>query len=143
MLSAGHCGSEGYWVATPPNKIINGTPDGTIFGEVVSKDSFNKIDALLIKPSSAATFEGKIYAGAWNAASTSKYRVIGTMVSYPGMLTCTSGAFTGEHCGLEIIPTNLTITTTDGKVYKSIAVARSCADLWILCLAHPGGRQGR
>jgi hypothetical protein len=97
MMSAAHCGSNGNLA-----RIGNATqPPGVIVGDV------NPRDTLLINPPQGRTFQGRIYTGPWNSASSLK--VIGSAVDYVGNWICTSGSFSGEHCNAKVYAVNTSV----------------------------------
>lgn len=93
MLSAGHCAAVGDRATDPTGETM-----GT-----VSQDS-NAYDVQLIDARSA----GRVFN---NTASLSEFTnpVIGTAGSYVGMYICTSGAYSGTRCRIQVKRTGVTI----------------------------------
>jgi len=86
MLSAGHCGEVGH-------TFVNGNGTYTL-GPVIEKAA--QADTLVISASTA----GRVYdADAWGYTSRP---VSGTSTNYPGLYTCTEGAFSGGRCDIVV-----------------------------------------
>jgi hypothetical protein len=87
-ISAGHCGDDGM------SATITGQPrpTGTVTGDV------NARDTLLIEY--PAGVEGAIYTGPWTSSAGA--RVAGAGADFVGNIVCTSGASSGEHCGVRV-----------------------------------------
>ncbi|GAA0412033.1 hypothetical protein GCM10009530_75740 [Microbispora corallina] len=98
MLGAGHCASDGQWAYDG-----GGTIDD-IMGKI-TKSSDPKLDALLIAtPSAGRIFDGGPGGGEYTNP------VAGRHFNHPGDYVCTSGAYSGTRCGIEIVDTNVTQT---------------------------------
>ncbi len=93
MLSAGHCAANG-------NYAYDGGGDymGTVSGDT------NAYDTLYINTRSA----GRIYDGGVGTGEFSK-PVAGASRSYVGHWLCTSGAYSGARCNIQVKATNQTI----------------------------------
>jgi hypothetical protein len=94
MLTADHCSCGGNVVFYNGNGVPIGLAD---------TDHNNLLtDSLLISTSSpgATTFSGGVGVGEF------KRTVVGKMPNLVGILTCTSGAGTGEHCGILVDAVN-------------------------------------
>lgn len=93
MLTAGHCGAVGNRATDPTGEHMG----------YFSQDS-NAYDVALIDARSA----GRVYN---NTSSLSEYSngVIGTTSSYPGLWICTSGAYSGTRCRIQVKQTGVTI----------------------------------
>ncbi|MER6945934.1 hypothetical protein ABT294_18065 [Nonomuraea sp. NPDC000554] len=95
MLSAGHCGAIGNTATDPTGEVI-----GTI-----TEDS-DPNDVLLINGRSA----GRVYNNQiGNVSNEFSNPVIGTSSSYVGLWVCTSGAYTGTSCSIQVQQTGVTI----------------------------------
>jgi hypothetical protein len=103
-ISAGHCADVGDTIATP---------NGAFIGQVV--DERNDQDTLLIKNPIQYFFDGRIFTSTWNAMTGYNRRPTGTAANLVGLYICTSGAATGEHCGLRIEETGIT-TVVEGPL---------------------------
>lgn len=102
LLSASHCGSVGTVVRDGAGETI---------GPITNRAP--AYDALLIDPSASPATVGKVFGGPWNAGTGhSRYQfwVGGAAGPVQGERVCTSGAVTGEHCGLLITNTNVVST---------------------------------
>lgn len=95
MLSAGHCGNNGH-VATDGGGNAAVDTMGSIFNDVAARDT------LLIDTWAA----GSAYVGAFG--SNVAVDVVGAVADFVGNVVCTSGARTGEHCGLTVTHVNQT-----------------------------------
>ena len=93
MLTAGHCAALGDRATDPTGEHMG----------YVSQDS-NAYDVQLIDARSA----GRVFN---NTASLSEYTnpVIGTQSSYVGLWICSSGAYSGTRCGIQVKQTGVTI----------------------------------
>lgn len=95
MLSAGHCAAVGN-TATDPTGEVMGT---------VSNDD-NSRDTLLINARSAGrVFNNQI----GNTSVEFSNPVIGTIGSYVGLWVCTSGAYSGTNCSIQVKQTGVNI----------------------------------
>lgn len=95
MLSAGHCGDVGQTATDPTGEVIGG----------ISQDN-NSYDVLLIN----ASTQGYVYNNTvGNVSSEFSNPVIGTTSSYVGMYVCTSGAYSGTNCSIQVTATGVTI----------------------------------
>lgn len=92
ILSAGHCGSNGQLATDGGGGVADQM--GTIFNDN------NARDTLMINTRSF----GHIYVGPFNGSAT--LDVSGAQSDIVGNLVCTSGARTGEHCGLRVTHVN-------------------------------------
>ncbi|MFF5248135.1 hypothetical protein ACFY3V_27940 [Streptosporangium sp. NPDC000095] len=95
MLSAGHCGDAGQTATDPTGQVIGS----------ISPDN-NGLDVLLINGTSA----GRVFNN--NVGSTSpefSTSVIGTTSSYVGLWVCTSGAYSGTNCTIQVQQVGVTI----------------------------------
>ncbi|MFC7385922.1 chymotrypsin family serine protease [Sphaerisporangium rhizosphaerae] len=95
MLSAGHCGDAGQTATDPTGQVIGS----------ISPDN-NGLDVLLINGTSA----GRVFNN--NVGSTSpefSNPVIGTTSSYVGLWVCTSGAYSGTNCSIQVQQVGVTI----------------------------------
>jgi hypothetical protein len=92
VLSAGHCANVGNVASDPTGEVI-----GT-----VGADN-NGLDALLINASAA----GRVF----NSSGATEFtnQVIGTFGSYVGMWVCTSGAYSGTNCSIQVQQVNVTL----------------------------------
>jgi hypothetical protein len=97
-LSAGHCADVGDTITTP---------GGAFIGQVV--DERTEQDTLLIKNPIQYFFDGRIFTSTWNAMSGYNRRPVGKALNVVGLYVCTSGAATGEHCGLRIEETGIVV----------------------------------
>jgi hypothetical protein len=93
ILSAGHCGSNGQVAIDGGGNPVTDRM-GTIFNDN------NARDTLMINTRSF----GHIYVGPFNGSAT--LDVSGAQSDFVGNLVCTSGARTGEHCGLRVTNVN-------------------------------------
>ncbi len=93
MLTAGHCAALGDRATDPTGEHMG----------YVSQDS-NPYDVQLIDARSA----GRVFN---STASLSEYTnpVIGTSGSYVGMWICSSGAYSGTRCGIQVKQTGVAI----------------------------------
>ena len=92
MLSAGHCGDVGQTATDPTGQVIG----------PISYDN-NSYDVNLI----SASTQGRVYN---NSGSTEGGNpVIGTSSSYVGLWVCTSGAYSGTNCSIQVQQVNVTI----------------------------------
>ncbi len=107
LLTAAHCGSNGQTATDGAGHTI-----GTTFHERTA------VDSMLIKVSSLS---GYAYDGAWNNTTNYRKPVKGTVASVVGRTTCSSGSFTGVHCGLKIINVNSTFNWGEGAINGAIA----------------------
>ncbi|WP_433244398.1 hypothetical protein ACQPYK_41560 [Streptosporangium sp. CA-135522] len=95
MLSAGHCGAVGNTATDPTGQVIGN----------ISEDD-NGRDVLLINARSA----GRVFNNAiGNTASEFNNPVIGTFGSYVGLWVCTSGAYSGTNCSIQVQQTGVSI----------------------------------
>jgi len=102
MLTAGHCGTDGETAKDGGGQVM-----GLLEGDN------NPKDLLLIGTASA----GWTYVGAYTSSVAKK--VIGGASSVAGMFVCTSGANSGDHCGLKITGVNLTRWVNTGtEIYQ-------------------------
>jgi hypothetical protein len=92
MLTAGHCYANG-------NTIQDGA--GNLMGTTASRNL--AIDSILIDVSSAS---GYMYDGTWNTTSGAREKVVGTYRVALNDDVCTSGSYTGTHCGIVVRDTN-------------------------------------
>jgi hypothetical protein len=104
MLSAGHCASNGQ----------NAYDGGGDWMGTVSGDS-DAYDRLYINTNSA----GRIYDGGVGSGEFSK-PVIGAARSYVGDWLCTSGAYSGARCGIQVRATNVTIWVGSYYIYQLV-----------------------
>jgi hypothetical protein len=111
MLSAGHCGSNG-------NAAVDG--GGDPLGTVVSKDPSD--DLLLLSPNGGRTVGPHVYTGPWNAGIPNNMTVVGTASNFVGDWVCTSGSYTGEHCGLHVVALNV-LRNVNGFLVPMVQVA--------------------
>jgi hypothetical protein len=95
MLSAGHCGNNGEIAVDGGGNPAIDTM-GTVFNDVPVRDTM-----MIDTPS-----QGNIYIGPWD--SNTGMDVIGAEADIVGNLVCTSGARSGEHCGLTVTHVNQT-----------------------------------
>jgi hypothetical protein len=93
MLSAGHCADNG-------NAAYDG--GGQYMGGVYADD--NAYDRLLINTTSA----GRIYDGGVGTGEFSK-PVVGASHSYVGDWLCTSGAYSGARCNIQVKAVNVNL----------------------------------
>jgi hypothetical protein len=93
MLTAGHCGALGDRATDPTGERIGS----------VTEDN-NTYDVALIDARSA----GRVFN---NTASLSEFTnpAIGTINSYPGLWICTSGAYSGTRCAIQVKQTGVAI----------------------------------
>ncbi|SEG80673.1 hypothetical protein SAMN04489712_113128 [Thermomonospora echinospora] len=95
MLSAGHCAAVGN-TATDPT--------GEVMGAVSNDDDAR--DVLLINARSAGrVFNNQI----GNTSNEFSNPVIGTIGSYVGLWVCTSGAYSGTNCNIQVKQTGVNI----------------------------------
>ncbi|MEV6982391.1 hypothetical protein AB0M95_14170 [Sphaerisporangium sp. NPDC051017] len=95
ILTAGHCGDIGQTATDPTGEVIG----------PVSGDN-NSYDVALIGTSAG----GRVFNN--NAGSTSpefSNPVIGTSSSYVGLWVCTSGAYSGTNCSVQVQQVGVTI----------------------------------
>ncbi len=104
MLSAGHCGSNGGYAYDGGGQYM-----GTISGDS------NAYDTLYINTYSA----GRIYDGGVGTGEFSK-PVVGASRSYVGQWLCTSGAYSGARCGIQVKATNQTIWVGSYYMYGMV-----------------------
>jgi hypothetical protein len=98
MITAAHCANNGVAVNDGGGERIG-----------VTAERQAGRDTILIQHTAGASSNGHVYVGPWNAATGSNRRVTGSSPSVVGLVVCTSGSFTGEHCELRIRAVNLTI----------------------------------
>jgi hypothetical protein len=112
ILSAGHCGSNGQLATDGGGGVADQM--GTIFNDN------NVRDTLMINTRSF----GHIYVGPFNGSAT--LNVSGAQSDFVGNLVCTSGARTGEHCGLRVTHVN---TSDEGfsPLTRAIHPSGGCA----------------
>ena len=89
MLSAGHCGNNGQIAVDGGGNAATDTM-GAIFNDNTVRDT------LMIDVAS----QGSAYVDAFNG--NTGVDVTGAASDFVGNLVCTSGARTGEHCGLQV-----------------------------------------
>ncbi|MGV9771864.1 hypothetical protein [Streptosporangium sp. NPDC003464] len=95
MLSAGHCGAVGNTATDPTGQVIGN----------ISEDD-NGRDVLLINAGS----QGRVFNNVvGNTASEFSNPVIGTFGSYVGLWVCTSGAYSGTNCSIQVQQTGVSI----------------------------------
>ncbi|WP_182877879.1 hypothetical protein [Microbispora sp. H10670] len=95
ILSAGHCAAAGNTATDPTGEVIGS----------VTQDN-NGLDVLLINTSAA----GRVFNNPVGNVSTEYNNpVIGTTSSYVGMWLCTSGAYSGTNCSIQVQQTGVTI----------------------------------
>jgi hypothetical protein len=96
MLSAGHCGDVPQTATDPTGQVIG----------PISSDN-NSRDVLLINGSSG----GRVFNNTPGSPPPSEFSnpVIGTTGSFVGMWICTSGAYSGTNCSIQVTATNVTI----------------------------------
>ena len=121
-ISAGHCANVGDTITTP---------NGAFIGQVVD-ERFDQ-DTLLIKNPIQYFFDGRIFTNTWNAMQGYNRRPTGTAANLVGLYICTSGAATGEHCGLRIEETNI-FTVIEGPLG-----AKSTFGPWVRAANLTGG----
>ncbi|MFG1878441.1 hypothetical protein ACGFIV_26695 [Sphaerisporangium sp. NPDC049003] len=95
VLSAGHCGAIGNTATDPTGEVIGG----------ITQDD-NTRDVLLIQAAS----QGYVFNN--NVGSTSPEfanPVVGTSSSYVGLWVCTSGAYSGTNCSIQVQQVGVTI----------------------------------
>lgn len=97
QLTAGHCGSDGQTAENGAGAVM-----GTVEGDNDSRD------IMLIKTPSVPT----IFSGDWRSNTLKSVR--GTTGNYVGAYVCTSGAMSGQHCGLRVEATNQRINLETG-----------------------------
>lgn len=86
ILTAGHCALDGATITDGAGNFM-----GTTTGRNLS------IDSTLIDVSLAS---GYMYDGTWNTTSGAREKVVGTHRIAKNEQVCTSGSYTGTHCGL-------------------------------------------
>ncbi|MDH2429896.1 hypothetical protein [Sphaerisporangium sp. TRM90804] len=96
MLSAGHCGDVPQTATDPTGQVIG----------PISHDN-NSRDVLLINGTSA----GRVFNNTPGSPPPSEFSnpVIGTSGSVVGMWICTSGAYSGTNCNIQVKTVNVTI----------------------------------
>ena len=100
MLSAGHCADDGMTVYEG-----NGSGPTVAMGQI--SGTSKPFDTLLIDADSA----GAVFYGPYT--STLKKPVHLVINNYVNTLVCTSGAMTGQHCGIRITSVNQAIKLQD------------------------------
>jgi hypothetical protein len=93
MLSAGHCGNNGEIAVDGGGNPAVDTM-GNVFNDIPARDT------LMINTPS----QGIAYIGPWN--SNTGMDVVGATPDFVGNLVCTSGARSGEHCGIPVTHVN-------------------------------------
>ena len=107
LLTAAHCGYEGYAAVTAAGGFI-GVTHGVNYGR----------DSMLIFPPEAS--ESVIYTGGLAILGNpeSARAVIGATGSFVGNFVCTSGAFSGERCNIRVTRPGIAINVgLQGIVY--------------------------
>jgi hypothetical protein len=96
MLSAGHCGNVPQTATDPTGQVMG----------PISNDNDSR-DVLLINASSA----GRVFNNTPGSPPPSEFTnsVIGTTGSFVGMWICTSGAYSGTNCNIQVMQVNVTI----------------------------------
>jgi len=112
MLTAGHCGQRGDLATDPAGESIGR----------VSQDNDGR-DAQLID----ARSQGHVYN---NAAPGQEWGnpVIGALGSYVGNWVCTSGAFSGTRCGIQVVQTGVSAYFADVGYWVAPVVVAEKAD---------------
>lgn len=114
MLSAGHCASNGNVVRDGGGETM-----GTVTGDS------DAADLLTINPANG--FAARVYLGPWNATLSSNKAVKAARNSFVGNWVCTSGAFTGEHCPVQVNAVNVliwgSVTTIKATHYQGTVAA--------------------
>lgn len=108
LLTAAHCAKIG-------DVMRDGTVDQNI-GPISGRKP--KFDAAVIDPNASPATVGKVFGGPWNAGTGhSRYQSWVGGASNPslGAKVCTSGAQSGEHCGLEVTSTSITWGCPNGN----------------------------
>jgi len=107
MLSAGHCIRDGGSDSGTPHPTWDwrdGTGSDSFSTATAQYSAGGLLDSLLLDPVGGTA--GQVHGGPWNAtsSSTSRYHlsVNNADSNMIGQKVCTSGANSGEHCGLEI-----------------------------------------
>jgi hypothetical protein len=137
LLTAGHCANHtngAFW------RTGDGFSVGDTYGaQTVDPGSRDRLDVILIKglfnctrPDSlctpSGTSEGRLYNGpvtTSGAAGPGAFRrdVKDRTVSVPGMIVCTSGAFSGDRCDLEVVAIEQRIATLlSGNIRGTVQV---------------------
>jgi hypothetical protein len=93
MVSAGHCGNNGEIAVDGGGNPAVDTM-GNVFNDIPGRDT------LMINTPS----QGNAYIGPWN--SNTGMDVVGAAPDFVGNLVCTSGARSGEHCGIPVTHVN-------------------------------------
>ncbi|WP_244928513.1 S1 family peptidase [Nocardioides sp. W7] len=100
LLSAAHCYDVGNVAHDGANQVI-----GSVTNERLTHD------AVLIDPAASPATIGKVFTGPWNS-DTFRW-VSGAGAPSEGDPVCTSGANSGERCGMDILLTNQTLPCAD------------------------------
>ncbi|GAA2902504.1 hypothetical protein GCM10010517_68400 [Streptosporangium fragile] len=95
MLSAGHCAALGNTATDPTGEVMGN----------VSQDDDGR-DVLLINARSAGRVFNNVIG---NTSIEFSNPVIGTSGSYVGMWVCTSGAYSGTNCNIQVKQTGVSI----------------------------------
>jgi hypothetical protein len=98
MLSAAHCASVGN-IATDPT--------GEVIGPVIAGNA--STDTLIINGSSAGRVFNNTTDAAGNPVTEFSNPVIGAANSFVGNFVCTSGAYSGTRCSIQVRATGLCI----------------------------------
>jgi len=94
MLSAGHCGNN-------LNTVVDG--GGDVVGDVLN-DNDSRDTMMYDTRIEGETFEGGMYTGP--ASSQTGVDVVDAVEDWVGNVVCTSGARSGEHCGIVVTDVN-------------------------------------
>ncbi|HKS98421.1 MAG TPA: hypothetical protein VJT31_02735, partial [Rugosimonospora sp.] len=98
MLSAGHCGAVGQTATDPTGETI---------GAIIQKNVGT--DTLIINGSSGGRVFNNTTDAAGNPVTEFSNQVIGSLSSQVGNFVCTSGAYSGTRCSIQVVATGLCI----------------------------------
>ncbi|MET7549700.1 S1 family peptidase [Streptomyces sp. NPDC005500] len=116
FLTAGHCGDS-------VKKDLLETGGGLPLG--VFESALPKRDLAVIHSSSTS----RVFSGL--PSSDSSLPVVNTFSNYSGNYVCTSGAFSGEHCGVKLDLIDITVSLDNGQnvfpEIRGIATNGGCA----------------